>query len=242
MKITGKKVIIIGASSGIGRALAELLVSKGNIVGITGRRTALLQQLEDTDPHRIYCHSFDVTDTLPCAQHLDVLLSKMGSADILINCAGNGEINESLDFEVEKEMIALNVSGFTCIADWAFNYFKSQGYGHLVTISSVAGLRGSRQAPAYSASKAYQINYLEGLRQKARHEKSKIVITDIRPGFVDTPMAKSPVKFWVSPVDKAARQIYQALSKQKKVVYITRRWQLVAGLYRCLPARLHERM
>ncbi|WP_257667336.1 SDR family NAD(P)-dependent oxidoreductase [Parapedobacter tibetensis] len=237
-----KKIIIIGASSGIGRALAEILVSEGNIVGITGRRTELLQDLEAAQPDRYYVRAFDVTDTDGCADHLDALVSTMGGVDILVISAGGGDVNEALDFAVEQKIIALNVSGFTCVADWAFNHFKAKGHGHLAAISSIAGIRGSRQAPAYSATKAYQTNYLQGLRQKAHKEQAAITITDIRPGFVDTPMAKSPVKFWVAPIDKAARQIYQALRKRKKVVHITKRWQLIAWIYKWLPGRLHERI
>src|SRR5690606_36636031 len=100
----------------------------------------------------------------------------------------------------------------------------------------------SRQAPAYSATKAYQITYLQGLRQKAHREKADIVITDICPGFVDTPAAKSPVRFWVAPVPKAAQQIYRGLRKRRNVVYITTRWRMIAWIYRWLPGWLHERM
>ena len=237
-----KKIIIIGASSGIGRALAEILASEGNIVGITGRRTELLQELAATQPERFYVSTFDITDTDTCPAHLNALVAAMGGIDTLIISAGGGDVNEPLDFAVEQKMIALNVSGFTCVADWAFNYFKAKGEGHLAAISSIAGVRGSRQAPAYSATKAYQINYLQGLRQKAHKENASITVTDIRPGFVDTPKAKSPVKFWVAPVDKAAQQISNALRRRTKVVYITKRWRLIDALYRSLPGFLHERM
>ncbi len=237
-----KKIIIVGASSGIGRSLAELLASKGNMVGITGRRTALLRQLEAKHTKRFYVSTFDIVNTADCIGHLDALAATLGGVDLIVISAGGGDVNESLDFEIEKEMIELNVIGFTCVAGWAFNYFRKQGCGHLASISSIAGIRGSRQAPAYSATKAYQMNYLQGLRQKAHQEKADISITDIRPGFVDTPMAKSPVKFWVAPVDKAAKQIYLALCRRKKVVYITRRWRAIAWLYRWLPGYIHQRM
>ncbi len=110
--------------------------------------------------------------------------------DHLILSSGTGYLNENLDFEIENKTNSLNVNAFTEIVDWAFNYFEKQGKGYLVVISSIAGLRVSWIAPAYNASKAYQINYLEGLRQKATKTKKPIYITDIRPGFVDTDMAK----------------------------------------------------
>lgn len=237
-----KKIIIIGASSGIGHALAKILASAGNVVGITGRRTELLMELAATQPKQFHVSTFDIMDTNTCPAHLDALVAAMGGLDILVISAGGGDVNESLDFMVEQRIIGLNVSGFTCVADWAFNYFKAKGEGHLAAITSIAGVRGSRQAPAYSATKAYQINYLQGLRQKAHKEHASIMVTDIRPGFIDTPMAKSPVKFWVASVDKAARQISNAIRRQKKVAYITKRWRLIDMLYRCLPGFVHERM
>tara|TARA_B110000259_G_scaffold62083_1_gene73496 strand:+ start:2861 stop:3178 length:318 start_codon:yes stop_codon:yes gene_type:complete len=96
----------------------------------------------------------------------------------------------------------LNVNAFTEIVDWTFNYFKKQEKGHLVAISSIAGIRGSGIAPAYNASKAYQINYLEGLRQRATKTKHLIYVTDIRPRLVDTEMAKGEGLFWVAPLKK----------------------------------------
>ena len=77
-----------------------------------------------------------------------------------------------MDFKIEKRTIDTNIYGFTAVADWTFNYFEKQTFGHLVAISSIAGLRGSRQAPAYNATKAFQINYLEALRQKLNKLKT----------------------------------------------------------------------
>lgn len=237
-----QKIMIIGATSGIGRGLAELLVSEGHTVGITGRRKELLTTLAATCPDQYRTRAFDVTETDTVVANLEALAAAMGGVDTVVISAGGGDVNRSLDFEIEHRMIALNVAAFTCMADWAFNYFKNQGHGQLAAITSVAGMRGSRQAPAYSATKAYQIIYLQGLRQKARKEQTDLVITDICPGFVDTPAAKSPTRFWVSPVPKAAKQIYRGLQKRRKLIYVTRRWRIVAWLYRWLPNGLHERM
>ncbi|SKB57929.1 Short-chain dehydrogenase [Parapedobacter luteus] len=237
-----KKIVIIGATSGIGRALAETLVSAGNKVGITGRREAILRDMKAMRPDRYCIRAFDVTDTETSIAHLEALAAAMGGIDVMVISAGGGDTNEALDFGIERKMIDLNVSAFTQLADWAFAYFQRQGYGHLAAITSIAGMRGSRQAPAYSATKSYQITYLQSLRQKAYHGRMPITVTDICPGFVDTPSAKSPVRFWVGPLPKAANQIYRGLCKRRKVVYITRRWRLIARLYRWLPAWLHERL
>ena len=161
---------------------------------------------------------------------------------MLIISSGTGDINEKLDFEIKKQTIDTNVIGFTCIADWTFNYFEKQKFGNLVVISSIGGLRGSRKAPAYNATKAYQINYLEGLRQKAKKYKEPIVIMDIRPGLVDTEMAKGEGLFWVMPVEKTVRQIYNAIIAQKKIVYVTKRWRLIALILKLIPRQIYDRM
>lgn len=109
-------------------------------------------------------------------------------------------------------------------------------------ITSIAGLRGGRFAPAYYATKAYQINYLEGLRQKANQSRKPIFITDIRPGFVDTAMAKGEGKFWVAPATKAARQILSAINRKCTVVYVTKRWQIFAVVLKILPRFLHQNL
>src|SRR5690554_2584678 len=183
-----KKAIIVGATSGIGKELAQLLVTHNYKVGITGRRTVLLEEQKSQNPNAYITRTFDVTDTTVIEENLNALVTELGGLDLLIISSGTGAINLKLDFEIEKRTIDTNVSGFTCVADWGFNYFQNQKSGHLVAISSIAGLRGSGVAPSYYATKAFQINYLEGLRQKAKQIKQPIYITDIRPGFVDTAM------------------------------------------------------
>lgn len=237
-----KKAIVVGATSGIGKSLAEILVQQGYVVGITGRRTALLQELKAQKPAAFQVRTFDVTDLDHITQHLDALAQELGGVDLLVISSGTGLLNLRLDFEPEQQTFETNVSGFTCVADWAFRYFEKQGFGHLVAITSIAGLRGNGAAPAYNASKAYQINYLEGLRQKARKQKKPVIITDIRPGYVDTDMAKGPGIFWAAPVEKAARQIFKAIQQERKVAYITKRWALIAAVYKRLPRWLLEQM
>lgn len=237
-----KKAIIIGATSGIGEGLAKILTDNKYKVGITGRRTELLETLKSQKPHDYFIRSFDVSDTEIIDEKLSALVAELGGLDLFVICSGTGDLNEILDFSIEKRTIDTNVLGFTCVADWAFNYFDKQQSGHLVAISSVAGLRGNGIAPSYSASKAYQINYLEGLRQKACKLKTQILITDIRPGFVDTAMAKGEGQFWVAPVEKASKQIFNAIQKKKKVVYLTKRWRLIGFVLKRIPSLIYDRM
>ena len=222
-----KKAIIVGATSGIGRQMAILLAENNYRVGITGRRLELLQELKDLKPNRYIVVGFDVTNISDVPLQLQQLADDLGGLDLLILSSGTGQINPTLDVSVGHHTNEVNVMGFTAVADWAFNFFQKQGYGHLAAITSVAAIRGSSHAPAYNASKAYQVNYLEGLRQKAGNLKLPVQVTDIRPGFVDTAMAQGGT-FWVSPVDKAAKQIIKAIENKRDIVYITKRWRLVA--------------
>ena len=237
-----RKAIIIGATSGIGKGLAKILVENNYIVGITGRRTELLDELKSEKPQSYFTRTFDITDTKIIVENLEALTTELGGLDLVIISSGTGDLNKNLDFEIEKRTIETNVTGFTCIANWTFNYFENQKSGHLVAISSVGGLRGSRIAPAYNATKSYQINYLEGLRQKATKLKTQIFVTDVRPGFVDTEMAKGEGQFWVATVDKATRQIFDAIKQEKKIVYITKRWKVIATILKRIPRQIYDRM
>ena len=237
-----KNAIIIGATSGIGKELARLLVDDGFKVGITGRRTELLESLKSENPASYFIKAFDVKDTKTAEEKLEELTTELGGLDLVILSSGTGDINDKLDFEIEFRTIETNVIGWTFIADWTFKYFEKQKYGHLTAISSIGGLRGSRQSTSYNATKAYQINYLEGLRQKATKLKEQIFVSDIRQGLVNTEMAKGEGLFWVMPVEKTARQIYKAIKKKKKIAYVTKRWKLIASIVKRIPVQLYDRM
>lgn len=230
-----KKAIIIGATSGIGKSLAEMLLREGYVVGVTGRREELFHSIQAQVISRIFFKKMDVQDLSTLEPICNELVSQMGGLDLLIISAGIGEENKNLIFDIENSVIKTNIQGFTFLADWGLRYFKQQGYGHLVNISSIAGIRGNGIAPSYNATKAYQINYLEGLRINIKEYGSSITITDVRPGFVDTAMAKGKGLFWVAPVQKAAEQIFEAIKQKRKVVYVTKRWRLIALLLRIIP-------
>jgi short-subunit dehydrogenase len=237
-----KKAIIIGATSGIGKSLAELLLREEYAVGVTGRREELFQSIKNQETSRIVFKKMDVQDVSTLEPICNELVRKLGGLDLLIISAGIGEVNKNLNFEVENSVIKTNIQGFTCMADWAVRHFKEQGYGHLVNISSIAGIRGNGVAPSYNATKAYQINYLEGLRINVKDYGSSITITDVRPGFVDTPMAKGEGLFWVASVQKAAEEIFEAIKQKRKVVYITKRWRLIALLLKVIPFSILKRV
>lgn len=157
-------------------------------------------------------------------------------------CAGVGDINATLDYAIERPTIDTNVVGWTYVIDRFYCIFEKQGFGHLVAITSVGGLRGEPTAPAYSATKAYQINYMEAIRKKAFKNGGCITVTDIRPGFVDTTMAKGEGLFWVMPVDRVSNQIISAIRKKKSKVYVTKRWHILAFVYKKLPFSIFKRL
>lgn len=236
------RAIIVGASSGIGRELAMLLSCHGYLVGVTGRRRDLLADLADNSSGSIISEAFDVADMEAMQRGLATLIERLGGLDLLVISAGVGHINADLGWEAERDMIAVNVEGFAAAANIAVHHFLAEGTGHLVAISSIAGLRGGGDSPAYNASKAFISNYMEGLRQNLARRGLPIATTDVRPGFVDTAMAKGDGLFWVASPDKAAKQIYSAIRARKSHAYVTKRWRLVAGLMKLLPNTIYDRL
>ena len=233
------KIIIIGATSGIGRELARLYADAGHLVGATGRRQDLLYSLQLEYPNHIVTECYDVTDGCN-GPRLDSLVRKLGGLDLLIYNAGYGAVSETLDWKADKEMVDIQVNGFLEAIHYGWNYFVRQGHGQLAVTSSIASIRGNRQAPAYSACKAFESVYFEGLHIRARRMKIPLYVTDIQPGFVDTKMAGG--RFWIAPVDKAAGQIVRAIEKKKWRVYITRRWWLVAKVFKWIPDWVYHRI
>lgn len=236
-----QRIIIVGASSGIGYEIACRYVVNGNKVGVTGRRENLLQKLKEKYQQQIFVSCFDVMGN-GNHQKLKSLIDELGGLDLLIYNSGYGEPSKELNWEIENVTTKTNVNGFVEIVTYAFNYFVHQGYGQIAITSSVAAVRGNSLAPAYSASKAFMSNYAEGLNIKAKRLKKKIVITDIRPGFINTKMAKGNGQFWVIPKEKAAEKIIGAIAKKKRVAYITRRWWLVAQMMKFLPYGVYRRV
>lgn len=236
-----KKIIIIGATSGIGKELALLYLKAGNRVGITGRRTELLSEIQQQFPALAETEIFDVTGT-DNSLHLESLISRLGGMDLFIYNSGYGDASRELDWETDKSTILVNVNGFVETTNYAFNYFRKQGHGHIAATSSIASYRGGSWAPAYNASKAFMSNYLEGISIKAVRLKAGIAVTDIQPGFVQTAMAKGSGVFWSAPVEKASLQIYHALEKKKRKVQVTKRWILIAWLLKWLPYSLYKRI
>ena len=233
------KVIIIGATSGIGEELAKLYAGQGCRVGISGRRQELLNSLQQQFPDNIITECFDVTGN-ENTKHVDNLIQKLGGLDLLIYNSGYAQLFSSLRWEIEKQTTLVNVNGFVEIINFGLNYFLKQKKGQIAVTSSISSIRGNSLTPAYNASKAYVSSYMEGLSIKMYKQKLPIYLTDIQPGFVDTDMAQGNGTFWVAPVDKAARQIYQAIKHKRRRVYITKRWWFIAQILKILPYAIYK--
>jgi short-subunit dehydrogenase len=232
-----KSALVIGATSGIGKELAKLLTAGYDKVVITGRRENLLQEIKATNPEKFVVKVQDVTDLHACETLFSDLKNELNSIDLIVYSSGVGDPNYDLAWEKELPTLQTNVISAVKIYGLAYNFFREQGFGHLVGISSIASIRGNRHVPAYFASKAFQANYLESLWMKGKRSKAKIYVTDIQPGFVDTSMAIGKT-FWMASAEKAAKQIYAAIKLKKKKSYITKRWRLVAFFLKFLPAPL----
>ena len=231
------KAIIIGASTGIGRSLALELSAKNYQIAIASRKVEELKEISFQCKNEVLFRKMDLQNLDESVATLIEMIGALNGMDILVLNSGIGAIYP--DWKEEMKIIDVNVKGFVALAHTGMDHFKAQGYGHLVGISSIASLIGFRKTTAYSGSKAFISNYMQGLRNLSRKKNLNITITDIRPGFVLTPMTeKNKGMFWVATPEKAAIQIRQAIESKASVAYVTRRWRLIAILIRIMPGRL----
>jgi short-subunit dehydrogenase len=229
------QAVIIGASSGIGEALARRLARQGWRLGLAARRAELLERLRRELGEGHASLQLDVANSAAAVSSAERFFEELGGVDLVILCAGTGHINEDARWAPDQETLMVNVLGFAAMAQAAMRHFLARGSGHLVGVTSVAALRGSGPGAAYSASKAFESLYLDGLRDLAKRKKTPITVTEILPGFVNTAMMKADRPFWVASPDTAAEQIARAIQRRAKRAYVTRRWALIGLLLRLLP-------
>lgn len=238
-----KKMIIIGATSGIGESLARLAIKKGYRVGGTGRRIKRLERLKKELGEHFYFREMDVVEKMKASSQLLSLIDEMGGLDIIVLNSGISSQAASSIISMEQEVIDVNVSGFVQLFGEAFQYFRQQGSGHIVGVSSIAGLFGSSRAAPYSASKAFISTYMQAYRQRCNKSGYNITITDVKPGFVKSEMIEGKKGlFWVAETDKAVSQMLKDIEKKKSYSYITRRWRFVAWLIKLTPDWIIDRL
>ena len=230
-----KKVIIIGATSGIGREVALIYIAQGWKVGVAGRREAELEALRSAYPEQVSAQALDVTKE-DAPQKLQALIEQVGGMDVFLLSSGIGKQNPTLETGLELTTAATNVEGFIRMTNAAFHYFEQQGHGHLAVISSIAGTKGLGAAPAYSATKGFQNIYMDALDQLARMKKLNIRFTDIRPGFVATPLLNNQKKYpMLMDAPIVALDIVSAIEKKKRIAIIDWKFRLLVGFWRLIP-------
>ena len=241
-KSEARRAIVMGATSGIGREVARCLAHEGWLVGIAGRRQELLDSLKAEDSRIVASRTVDV-NAPDAPRQLMTLVGDLGGMDLYFHSSGIGWQNMSLDMEKELLTVQTNALGFTRMLTAAFHYFAESGRaGRLACITSIAGTKGLGAAPAYSATKRFQSHYLECLTQQARMRRLPIAVTDIRPGFVATPLiAGSRFPMQLS-ADRVARSIVKAIEQGSSVKVVDWRYAVLTAVWRMVPRWLWVRL
>lgn len=232
------RVVITGASSGLGQALARHYAAQGATLGLIARRRGALEQFARGLGVPTACYEADVRQPGPLRQAAADFISRHGTPDIVIANAGvsGGTLTErGDDFETIRAILETNVLGLASTFQPFIAPMRAAGAGKLVGIASVAGYRGLPGAGAYSASKAAAIAYLEALRGELRG--SGIRVITVCPGFIATPMtARNPYPMpFMMQADDAARRIARVIAGGRGYAVVPWQMAVVARLLRLLP-------
>ena len=233
-----KRAIVIGASSGIGFEVAQMLLSEGWKVGVASRRMELLQKVGNVE----VAEQIDVNDP-DASKQLREMINQMGGIDLFFYAAGVGKQNRDLKEDIELMTTTTNGLGFVRMIGEAFRYFAERGEGHIAAITSIAGTKGLGPAPSYSATKAMQNVYLQALEQQANARGLNIYFTDIRPGFVDTALLNGDFHYpMMMKSDVVARQIVRAINHKKHICVIDWKYRVLTMAWRRIPRFIWRRL
>ena len=232
-----KRAIVIGASSGIGREVALFLMKEGWTVGVAARRVDKLEEL-----HAAAVGQIDVTQE-EATERLQALISRLGGMDLFFYASGIGKQNRELKADIELATLETNGLGFTRMIGEAYRYFAERGEGHIAAITSIAGTKGLGPSPSYSATKAMQNVYLQALEQQANTRGLKIRFTDIRPGFVDTPLLDGDFHYpMMLKPEAVAKEILYAIHHHQHIRVIDWKYRLLTACWRRIPRCLWRRI
>jgi short-subunit dehydrogenase len=239
--------LIVGASSGVGAALARRLAREGYALSLVARRIDRLQALCDeiTDSYyvRTFAYQHDVTNTSEIPALLDRIISNHGDLDLFIYCAGVLFPNDPAAYNADQDqfMLQVNLVGAAAWITPVAQRFQQRHAGHIVGIGSIAGDRGRRGMPAYTASKAGLHTYLEGMRNRLWHEG--VTVTTIKLGQVETDMLKNADrKRRPITADRAAELIWRAIEQRKQTVYVPSWWRWIGLAVQHLPSIVFRRL
>lgn len=239
-----KKIVIIGASSGMGMRIATDFARLGWRVGIAARREDRLKEIKAQYPDRIEYMTLDVAAP-DAVDRFYKLIELIDGMDYLLYAAGCGWYDPELDYAHSNDTIDVNVRGFTTIVTAAYRYYRDTAnlhQGHIAAITSVAGVKGIGVSAVYSASKRYQWAFLQAIDQLAHQQHVNVSITDIRPGFVDTPLIEGHSYPMEMSIDYVAPRIETAMLRRRRVAYIDSRWAVVSAIWRMVPDSLWRRL
>ena len=235
------RIVIVGASSGIGYQTAKLFILEGWKTVVAARRTENLQSLKQLNPQNVEIAMLDITSDNASQKLLELLNRE--KTDIYFHVAGIGKHNRNLNNDIEQNTLKTNGLGFVNCIDTAYNFFKNQGGGHIAAITSIAGTKGLGAAPSYSATKRMQSTYLQCLAQLSNMENNNIKITDIRPGFIKTNLLDSKRNYpLVLNLEKASKQIFKAVKKQKRIKIIDWKYAIIVFLWKIIPRQIWEKL
>jgi decaprenylphospho-beta-D-erythro-pentofuranosid-2-ulose 2-reductase len=239
-----ERVVVIGASSGIGEAIARRLLRDGARVALVARRQELLDKLVAEYPGKAFAYAHDVEETDDVPSLWERISADLGGIDTLVYASGvMPEIAEGeYSFEKDRSMIAVNLLGAMAWMGQAAARFQSAKSGTIVGVSSIAGERGRRGNPAYCTSKAAMSTYLESLRNRC--SRYGVNVVTVKPGFVQTAMVGDRKGLlWIIPPEQAAdRTVALARRGTSATGFVPGRWWWVALIVRWLPSWIFRRL
>lgn len=236
-----RKAIVMGASSGLGREMAERLLRDGWQVGVAARRIDALRAIAVPGVEPPTVAAIDITDK-DADYALLQLIEKLGGVDLYFHASGVGRQNPLLEPDVELGTVETNCVGFTRTVGAVFRWMALHGGGHIAVISSIAGTKGLAPAPSYSATKAFQNAYIQSLEQLSYSRKLNIRFTDLRPGFVDTDLIRGSHFPLTLDKSQVAEEMMWALDSRQHVRVIDWKWRLIVRLWRLIPSWLWRRI
>lgn len=236
-----KKILIVGATSGLGLETARCYLNEGWQIGIAGRRESALKDIQSIAPEQIVYEVIDVTSD-EAVDALNRLIDKMGGMDVLLLSSGIGSQNLDLIPNIELDTVRTNAEGFVRMVTAAYQYFEKQGGGQIAVISSIAGTKGLGAAPSYSATKRFQNTYIDSLAQLSRIKRKNIIFTDIRPGFVETALLKNRSYPLLMKPYYVASKIIKGINRKQRVVVIDWRYRVLVFFWKLIPQWIWERL
>jgi len=235
--VAGRRIWLVGASSGIGAALARELADREARVAITARRR---ERLDEVAGGRMAVVPADATDSDGITAAAAEVSSALGGLDTVIWCAGYWKQLDAAQWDAAEftRHVEVNLLGLNRVLDAVIPPMVERGRGHIVGIASVAGFRGLPGAEAYGATKAAQLNLFEALRVSLR--KRGIRVTTVAPGFVRTEMTEVntfPMPFLID-ADDAARSIVDGLERGQMEIVFPLPMAVMMKVARLVPIRL----